>query len=338
MSREGMAASGADRGGGDSIGHLRGLFEAQRASINHFFDTVDLREVNAVADLVVACAGTIVFCGVGKSAIVARKICQSMVSVGVRSVCLNPIEALHGDVGIVEEGDVVMLFSKSGETSELLNLVPYLRVKKAHLVAVSCNAGSSLAGAADTAVTLPLDRELCPFNLSPTTSAVLQLVFGDTLSVALMERTGFSKRQYAENHPAGRIGRRLTLKVDDLMVKGDDLPLCAPDASLSAFLTEMAKGCGGVMVVEDDRRLVGLFSDGDLRRGLVESGGTTDDLSVRKLMTPADRLRRCRRGALAFDAMADMEKGRPVNFLPVLDDDGRIVGVLRLHDCVRAGL
>jgi arabinose-5-phosphate isomerase len=241
-------------------------------------------------------------------------------------------------VGIVEQGDVVLLFSKSGETAELLHLIPFLRTKQPTLVSVSCNDGSSLAKACDLAVTLPLDRELCPFNLSPTTSACLQLIFGDTLSVSLMERTGFTKREYAINHPAGRIGRRLTLRTADLMVKGKELPTCSADATLTAFLGEMAKGCGGVMVVDAERRLVGLFSDGDLRRGLVESGGDAASLSVRALMTPRDKLRQARVNELAYESMQRMESGRPVNFLPVLDEEDRLQGVLRLHDCVRAGL
>lgn len=322
-----------------NLDHLRRLYASQRASIDYFFENVDYREVYAVENALLACKGTVIFCGIGKSAIVARKICQSMVSVGVRSVCLDPVEALHGDVGIVEEGDVVLLFSKSGETSELLNLIPFLRTKKPMLISVSCNAKSSLARAANLAVTLPLDRELCPFNLSPTTSACLQLIFGDTLSVSLMERSGFTKREYAINHPAGRIGRRLTLKTTDLMVKGRaQLPTCSADAPLATFLGEMAKGCGGVMVVDADFRLVGLFSDGDLRRGLVQSDGRAEGLTVAALMTDAAKVRSALETDLAYDAMQKMEAGRPVNFLPVLGDGGVLVGVLRLHDCVRAGL
>lgn len=195
-------------------GELRRLFDAQRRHLNHFFDQLDLSQTRAFAQILLDAPGAIFFSGVGKSGFVARKLSQTLASLGfVRAAYLSPVDALHGDIGVVSSADVVILISKSGSSEELLRLVPCVRSKGAYLVSVTSVEGNPLASACDMNVHLPLERELCPFDLAPVTSAAVQMVFGDTVAVALMAAKNLSKEEYASNHPAGRIGKSLIFKV-----------------------------------------------------------------------------------------------------------------------------
>lgn len=192
---------------------LRRLFDAQQAYLNHFFDHLDLPQALSFTRALLRSAGTIFFSGVGKSGLVARKISQTLVSLGVPSSFLSPLDALHGDIGALSPADVLVLLSKSGNTDELLKLVPSARSKGCFLISVTSVKGNLLEGVCDMNVHLPVERELCPFDLAPVTSTAIQMVFGDTVAIALMQAKGLTKEQYAGNHPAGRIGKCLTFKV-----------------------------------------------------------------------------------------------------------------------------
>lgn len=287
------------------------------------------------------CAGTVFFTGVGKSGFIANKISQTLVSTGTKSVYLNPTDALHGDIGIVGPSDILVLFSKSGASSELLSLVPYARAKGAKLVAVTSNATSALADACECHVLLPLERELCPFDLAPVTSTAIQMLFGDTCAVAVMRAKGLSVEAFAMNHPAVRDGKRLILDVRDVMRPREGLPTCAPEDTLLETLEELnGKGFGCVLVVDGEGRLLGTFTDGDLRRRLDELGGAALERRMREVMTNEPRT--TREGAKAIDAMMAMTPrgGKAISFMPVVADDGtgELRGLLTMQGLVKAGL
>ena len=283
------------------------------------------------------CKGVVFFTGVGKSGFIAQKISMTLVSTGTKAVFLNPVDALHGDIGVVGE-DILVLFSKSGST-ELLGLVPFAKARGARLVSVTCLPGSKLARACDSAIVLPLERELCPFDLAPVTSTAIQLLFGDTVAIAVMEEKGLSRDAYAKNHPAGRIGKRLLLQVADVMDAGDRVPTSLPGTKVVEVLMELSKkGRGCVLVVDEERRLLGTFSDGDLRRGMQRMGAAALDCPVSELMGRNPRSVPLESKAVdALEEMEHPEKGK-VSFIPVLDEAARVKGLLTLHMLLSAGL
>lgn len=318
---------------------LKELFATQRSYINHFFDSLDYEAVERLIEMILDCPGVVFFTGVGKSGIVAQKIAMTMVSTGTRSFHMLPTDALHGDLGIVTERDLVIFLSKSGESDELLSLVPYIRNKGARPIGVVCQTESRLEKACDHIVHLPFHRELCPFGLAPTTSAAIQLLFGDVLAVALMKAKQFSLGEYAQNHPAGRIGKRISVRVRDLMLKGSALPICRPEDRLVDTLVELSdKRCGCLLVVGEDRKLHGIFTDGDLRRALQGLGAQALEEQICNLMTSAPRVIEADR--LACDAIDLMESDqkRPITVLPVLDLESRVEGLIKMHDLVQSGI
>lgn len=318
---------------------LKNLIAQQKLSIDHFFTHLDLQKFEQLIDLAEKCQGKILFSGVGKSGLIAKKISLTMTSIATRSFYLSPTNALHGDIGFVNPGDVFMLLSKSGETEELLNLLPYIRNKQAHTVAIVSNPESRLAKGCDTFLELPLNQELCPMNLVPTTSGVLQNLFGDLLAVELMERKKFSLESYALNHPAGRIGRRMTLKVEDLMLTGSATPICHPDDKLIDRLSELSnKKCGCLLVIDDTKHLHGIFTDGDLRRVLQNLGAKALESTIKDLMNRTPRHISPKK--LAWEALQMMESDQksPITILPVLNEQSQVTGLIRLHDLLQAGV
>jgi len=315
------------------------LFETERRYINYFFDNLDCDIVETLLQQLLGCSGHVICSGVGKSGIIAQKIATTMTSTGTPALYLSPTDAVHGDLGIVGCRDIVLLFSKSGESDELLNLVPYLRNKGAEVIAVVSNSESRLAKACSLAIELPLEGELCPFGLAPTTSAALQLIFGDVLAVLLMKERGFSLDDYALNHPSGRIGKRITMKVKDLMLAGEKIPLCNPTDTLADILVELSnKRCGCLLVVDDDHQLLGIFTDGDLRRALQAHKGAVMSARITQLMTPSPKT--IFPEAMAWDAMKIMEADQkhPITVLPVVDEQSRVVGLIKMHDILQSGL
>lgn len=317
---------------------IKQLLKEEREALNAFFDKVDPIAFEEIISLIEAAKGKLVLTGVGKSGLVAKKIAVTLTSTGVQSAFLSPQNALHGDIGMVQSGDLFLVLSKSGESDELLSLLPFVRNRGAKSIAIVSNLQSRLKRACDYYLHLPMDKELCPFNLAPTISSTIQLIFGDILTVALMKKRSFSLEQYAVNHPAGQIGRRSSLRVSDLMVR-EKLPLCKPSQTLASILEELSeKRCGCVLVINDEARLQGIFTDGDLRRELQKRGAEALQLPVSLLMSLKPKVIGQER--LAYEALKLMEEDqqRPVMMLPVLDGEERVLGLIKMHDLIQSGL
>ncbi len=316
---------------------MRELFEKQKAYIDYFFDEIDETQAQKFMEFCRNIKGLIVLTGVGKSGIVAEKIAMTLSSTGTRAVHLPPTNFLHGDLGILTQDDLVIFLSKSGETEELLELIPFIRKKAAKLGALVSNPESRLAKNADCFVHLPLEKELCPFDLAPTISTAIQLLFGDALAMALMPKS-FSMQDYALNHPSGTIGKKTSVTVDSLMFRGDRVPLTTEKSILSAVLNDLTeKKCGCLLVVDENKQLQGIFTDGDLRRALQAHGTSIMNKPIGELMTrsaiaiPHD--------TLAWEALKVMQKDpkRWISVLPVLHQK-QVIGLIRMHDIIQAGI
>ncbi|GAB4230740.1 MAG: KpsF/GutQ family sugar-phosphate isomerase [Chlamydiales bacterium] len=315
------------------------LFERQNRSLAYFFEHIDKKIAETFLERLYQCEGIIFFSGVGKSGIIAKKAAVTMTSIGTRALYLSPTNALHGDIGMVTKKDMFVLFSKSGESDELLHLIPYLRNREVHVTGIICKSQSRLGEICDSTIILPLDRELDPHNLIPTTSTSVQMIFGDIMAVALMIKKEFHLDQYRMNHPAGRIGRRLLLKVQDLMLTGDNLPIAQPEQQLVDLLVELSnKQCGCLLIVNQEEKLLGIFTDGDLRRSLQKHGSTALERPIKDLMTHSPRC--IEPDLLAAKAVEIMEANqkRPITVLPVIQTNQRLVGLIKLHDILQSGI
>ena len=318
---------------------LTELLKKARSHLDAFFDQIDVASLTQIFEIFLGCKGVLFFTGVGKSGLVAQKIAATMTSTGTKALALSPTDALHGDIGIVSKEDVFVILSKSGETEELLQILPFVRNKGAKLVAVISQEGSRLAKGCDLNIVLPFEKELCPFDLAPTTSTTTQLIFGDILAIALMRAKEFSLNEYASNHPGGQIGRRSSIKVSDLMVKGAELPIASPDHKLEEVLSDFSgKRCGCLIVVDQEKKLQGIFTDGDLRRSLQKHGGQVLSQPLSSLMTSEPRS--VASHDLAWDALRLMEtdQKRPITVLPVLDESSCVVGLIKMHDLIQSGV
>jgi arabinose-5-phosphate isomerase len=317
---------------------MKNLFNEQRRYLDAFFDQVDHEKAEAFFQVCLKCTGLIVFTGVGKSGHIAEKIATTLVSTGTKALYLPPTNFLHGDLGIIASQDIIVLISKSGETEELLNLLPFVKKRGATILSIVSNPNSRLAKDCDLSIHLPVEKELCPFDLAPTTSTEVQLIFGDALAVALMKAKNFSLNEYALNHPSGSIGKKMTLSVQDVMKQGDHLPLCTPQDLLGEVLTELSnKKCGCLIVVDEKKSLRGIFTDGDLRRALQNQGASVLEKKMESLMTQSAIS--VPQNILAWEAMKIMQKDpkRWVMVVPVVEK-GKVVGIVRMHDIVQAGL
>ncbi len=284
--------------------------------------------------LILACRGRVVVSGMGKSGHVARKIAATLASTGTPAFFVHPGEASHGDLGMIQPEDVVLAISYSGETDELLFILPMIKRQGIPLIAITGKPGSSLAREADVHLDGKISSEACPLGLAPTASTTVALVLGDALAIALLEARGFTSDDFARSHPAGALGRRLLLHISDVMHSGDDVPRVAPDATLSAALVEMTrKQLGMTAVVDADQRLLGVFTDGDLRRALDDEGVNLRGASVAELMTRGPKTIGPER--LAAEAAQLMEKHQ-IHALLVVDEDHHVVGALNIHDLLRA--
>jgi arabinose-5-phosphate isomerase len=299
-------------------------------------------DFDRAVDLMHACEGRVIVCGMGKSGQIGRKLASTLVSTGSLASFLHPAEGFHGDVGIVTARDVVVAISNSGSTREVLELVPTLQNLGAKLIALTGPEVSPLARAADVALCWGEIREADPTGLVPTVSAVLTLALGDALTVALMRRRGFTTDQYRLFHPSGAIGTKLTLRIVDLLRGPHTNPVVAQDATFKEALERVTSSTlGGVNVVDADRRLVGILTDGDVRRCMQGASGSVADLFARpigEIMTRDPTS--IGPETLALDALRTMEshQPRPIYLLPVVDEAGRPVGLVHLHTLVQAGL
>jgi len=315
---------------------MREILEIEANAIMRVARTLDTAQSAAAIDLLSNCSGKVIVTGVGKSGVIAQKIAQTMISTGTVAVFVHPSDALHGGLGIVASDDVVIALSNSGETDELLAVMPTIRSRGAKLIAIVGNLDSSLARDADAVLDASVDKEACPLNLAPTASTTAALAIGDALAMVLMECKGLTEKDFAANHPAGRLGKRLTLTVHDLMHESPNL---SPEAGWIEVVRAISRASlGAVNIVDGDSRLLGIVTDGDLRRTIEKT--PADDLAglTAESMMTTDPVH-VGHESLAFDALRLMEE-RPsqISVLPVVDGDSRCVGLLRLHDIVRSGL
>jgi arabinose-5-phosphate isomerase len=277
--------------------------------------------------------GRVVVMGMGKSGHVGRKIAATLASTGTPAMFVHPAEASHGDLGMVTADDVVLAISNSGESDELNVILPVLKRLHVPLIAITGRADSTLARHADHVLSSAVAQEACPLNLAPTASTTAQMALGDALAVALLDARGFQADDFARSHPGGALGRRLLMHVRDLMRVGDELPQVGPEAAFTAMLREMTgKGLGFTAIVDSGQRVLGIFTDGDLRR-LIERGADLRGLVAQEVMHTRPKL--VRDDVLAVEAAAVMEQHRVTSVL-VVDDGGRLVGALNSNDLMRA--
>jgi len=290
-------------------------------------------EFAAACRLILDCRGRVVVTGMGKSGHVGNKIAATLASTGSPSFFLHPAEAIHGDIGMITAGDVVLAISNSGETDEIVTILPVIKRLDVPMVALTGRPGSTLSRYAAVTLDISVPAEACPLNLAPTASTTAALAMGDALAIAVLEARGFTEEDFARSHPGGTLGRRLLLHVEDVMRKGDALPMVGPTATLSEGLLEMSrKGLGMTTIVDPDRRVLGIFTDGDLRRAL-DRQIDVHATHMGAVMTADCKVAQAR--MLAVEAVHLMETHR-ITSLPVVDDERRLVGALNVHDLLRA--
>ncbi len=286
-------------------------------------------------DACLNCTGRVVVSGMGKSGHIGRKIAATLASTGTPAFFMHPAEASHGDLGMITAQDVVLALSNSGESPELVSILPLIKRKGARLIAMTGNPQSTLAREADIHLDAGVAQEACPHNLAPTASTTAALALGDALAVATLFARGFTAEDFARTHPGGSLGRRLLVHVRDLMHTGQALPVVHETASLKEALLEMTrKGLGMTAVVDGEGRLVGIFTDGDLRR-LLDRDVDVRTLTIREVMKREPRT--IHQDVLAVEAVRLMEEAK-VNGLLAVDDAGRLTGALNMHDLLRAGV
>ena len=292
-------------------------------------------------DLLDGCRGKIVTTGVGKSGIAARKLAATLTSTGCPAVFLHPSEAMHGDLGIVAREDVVIALSNGGESEELLAILPSLLARDVSMIAIVGNGASTLAMRATVVLDASIEREACPLNLAPTTSVVVALALGDALAMTLQKRRGFREEDYAMNHPGGRLGRRLTLRVRDVArLNPDVVPQVAPNEPLMEVLSAISKqGIGATCVLDSAGKLLGIITDYDVRHAFQKLGADSFAQIASQVMNPKPAIL-LSPDQLAYEALQLMEGSsrRQYSVAPVVDAEGRCWGMLRVHDLIRAGL
>jgi arabinose-5-phosphate isomerase len=312
----------------------RRVLQVERDAIGALMPRVDAAFARACT-LLLACAGRVVVVGMGKSGHIGGKVASTLASTGTPSFFVHPGEASHGDLGMITRQDVVLAISNSGETTEILTILPVIRRIGAPLIAMTGRPGSTLATAAEVHLDISVEQEACPLNLAPTASTTAALVMGDAIAVALLEARGFSEEDFARSHPGGVLGRRLLLRIADLMHSGERLPKVAPDVPLSAALLEMTrKGMGMTAIVDGGDQVLGVFTDGDLRR-VIDHGVDVHSVRIAEVMTRGGR--HIAPSRLAVDAVNLMDQYK-ITALMVLDDHDRLVGVIHMHDLLRAGV
>ncbi len=312
------------------------LLRAEAEAIHRASAALLPEQVEKAIALLHACTGKVIILGMGKSGLVGRKIAATLTSTGTMAVSLHPSDALHGDLGLVGPQDVAIALSNSGYTEEIIGLLPYLEHRQTPMIAIVGNENSPLAQRADVVLKATVDKEVCPLNLAPTASTTVAMAIGDAIAMTLMQRKGLTPEDFAFNHPSGRLGKRLTLKVCDLM--HSDAPSVQPQASLIEVISSISKGGLGAVNVTNGHQLIGIITDGDLRRTFERTDQANwgnilsqDIMTAHPIAVSAD--------CLAYDALQTMED-RPsqISVLPVVDKDHRCLGIVRLHDIVRSGL
>ncbi len=321
----------------DIITRGKEIFSVELASAEKVRKRLGQSFVDTI-DAIMNSNGKVVLIGAGKSGLIAQKIAATLRSTGIVALFLHPSDAAHGDLGMVTEGDIVFLISKSGETEEVRELIPALRRKNATIIAMVGEEASRIARQADIWLDIGVEREACPIGLAPTSSTTVTMLMGDAINAVLMQLRGFTEEDFAKNHPGGSLGKQLLLDVSDLMHGADDNPTCSPNTPMTDVLPQLTStALGGVTVIDDKQHVLGIITDGDVRRGLEKLGRDFPDATAEQVMSVnptcvfADEK--------AIDALLLMEnRPRQITVLPVIDRDSKCVGMLRLHDLVRAGI
>lgn len=316
----------------------RETLDIESRAIECVRDRLDQRLVGAV-ELLLAMRGRAIVCGIGKSGAVGRKLAATLASTGTPAYFMHAAEAVHGDLGMVNDEDTAILITNSGETEELVRLLPIIKRRGAEIIAICGEADSTVGRAADVLLDASVEREACPLNLVPTSSAIAEQALGDALAMALMRARGFSAEDFGQTHPGGQLGKRVLLRVEDLMHGGDDNPVVGLDATVEEALLTMTNAAvrGAVSIIDDDGTLRGLFTDGDFRR--VMQRETDRDAVMRgpiaDVMTTTPTVVRV--GTMAIEALNLMDQ-REFDNMPVVDGQGRAVGMLDIQDLTKAGL
>jgi arabinose-5-phosphate isomerase len=303
-------------------------------AVRGLLDRVDER-FNKACELMLNCTGRIIVTGMGKSGHIGRKIAATFASTGTPAFFVHPGEASHGDLGMITQNDLVLAISYSGSSNEIVFLLPLFKRAGIRLISMTGNDQSILADEAEVNLNIGVTAEACPLDLAPTSSTTATLVLGDALAIALLEARGFTAEDFAFSHPGGALGRRLLLRVNDLMKTDQDLPIVAPDALLIDTLTEMSdKGFGMTTVCDQNQKLLGIYTDGDLRRSLDHK----IDIHHTRVSERMNRAPRTISGkTLAAEALKIMEDNR-IHVLLIVDDEGVLVGALKINDILRAGI
>lgn len=315
---------------------LKELFQTQKKLIAGFFAHLDLEKGETILREIEECQGALIFTGVGKSGLIAKTLANTFLSLGKKAYYLSPLDALHGDIAALGKEDLVIFLSKGGGSEELLRLIPFVRERGARTMAWVCRNPSPLMTNVDQGICLSLEKELCPFDLAPTTSSVIQLAFGNVMAVACMQKKSFGKKEYLNNHPAGQIGVKLTLKVEDVMLKEGALPLVKEEDLLMTAIIELTnKKCGCLLVIDEDQKIQGVFTDGDLRRALQQYQGDVLHQPMKKLMNRS--FISLEKQQLAVDAIKQMQNFRFIKEAPVIEGS-ELIGLIRMHDIVARGI
>jgi len=318
----------------DTLQIGRNTIQIEIDAMKGVMDRLDEHFEKAV-DILLACKGRVIVTGMGKSGIIARKIAATMSSTGTPSLFLHPAEGVHGDLGMIVKGDVCIALSNSGETAEIVKLLPIIKRFNIPLISIVGRINSTLAARSDCVLDAVVEKEACPLNLAPTASTTVALALGDALSVALLEKRGFSKEDFAIYHPSGALGKKLLLKVEDFMHTGDRLPVTSIDKKVSdAVFMMSAKGFGCTAVVDGEGTLAGIITDGDLRRGL-EKHDNLFSMNIKDLQIKYPKV--IDKNALAAKALSIMEQFS-ITSLFIVDSDTRPVGIIHLHDLLKEGI
>ncbi|HPN38467.1 MAG TPA: KpsF/GutQ family sugar-phosphate isomerase [Melioribacteraceae bacterium] len=312
----------------------KNVIKVEAESINELIERVDKSFAKAVK-LIYKSKGRVVFSGMGKSGLIARKIVATMNSTGTAAIYLHPTDATHGDLGMVRKDDIVILISKSGYTEELFNLVPLFKRIGVPIIMMTGNINSKIAKECDVVLDCAVKEEACPYDLAPTASTTAALVVGDALAIVLLEMRGFTAEDFALLHPAGSLGKRLSLRISEIMYTGTDVPIVKEDSSLKDTIIEITgKRLGTTAVINSDNKLTGIITDGDLRR-LLEKTTTIENLKAKDIMSKNPKT--ISSEFLASFALQQMEKFS-ITSLIVIDENNFPIGIIHLHDLVRLGL
>ncbi|MEK7812280.1 MAG: KpsF/GutQ family sugar-phosphate isomerase [Candidatus Desantisbacteria bacterium] len=318
----------------DIIEQARETLQIEAQAIYSLIDKIDESFVRAI-EVLYGCKGRIIVSGMGKSGIIGKKIASTLASTGSPALFLHPAEAAHGDLGMVTRDDVIIALSNSGETKEVIELIPSIKRMGATIISLTGNPSSTLSKHSDIAINVFVEKEACPLGLAPTASTTAALAMGDALAVSLLKKRGFKEQDFASLHPGGSLGKKLLLTVRDVMHTGDQIPMVMPEVSMKYALFEItSKKFGLTLVVNDTQQLLGIITDGDLRR-LMERQQNIWDIEAREVMSKNSKT--CKSSDLAATALAIMQQ-YSITSLAVTDEQNHVQGVIHLHDLLKAGI